>query len=448
MSENRPFEPAADRPRHRLTSLYALDCDAGIALDARISELPLSFGRLERFYRGASTQTPNVLHFADYAAGEIELGRSDRLAAVSSGAVWLFRLPYGRLVAGLSIDFSADLEGTIAILEDSYYTDLSIAGTSLIACLRGCDPALTDALADASLASHSHQLLFLGSGGRDFLPSGRHPFADRRRHDLLQRLVYRADLPYQRRHSQIHFPPEPNRRPGAVVAVSPYVSVAAGQQDYIENGMFLSAVQAVGSAHLVARIRSDAYSALDSLRRFESAEVRLRTRRQRLGMLSDRLSQLELELSFGVEAYENLGSLVPSLRLTEFHRSLFRALEIPEEAGTTGNMLERLSKALSAASSSVRFSERRHDDQRRLKWSVAAGFISLLAITLGIAFGFFGSSVSEVNRRDSIFSWGHYRGLYLFIAGVVLAGVLIFLLTWLFTAWDERRDERHPPDTG
>jgi len=404
--------------------------------------MPLKLGRLERFYRGSGGQTPNVLHYADYRFADVETNLANGSVEIARCRVWLFHLPHGALVAGLTLDFSAELTGTIGLLEDSYYSTLTIAGSSLLEQCRERRPDLEPILADACLASHTHQLLFLGKNSNGLLPQRRLPFAEKRHQDILQRLVYRADLPYRSEHSRMQFPAEPNRRPGSMVAVSPYVSVILGQQDYIENGMLLSAVQAIGSAHLVSRIRADAYEALDTLRRQESTDVPLSTRRRRLARLSDRLSRLELDLSFGAEAYENLGSLVPSLRLTDYHRVIFQALEIPIETTTTGKMLERLSKAIEAASSSVKFAERRRDDHRRLKWSVAAGFISVVAITLGIAFGFFGSSASEVNPRSSLFNWDEYRGLYLFIAAVILVGVAVFVATWLLT----RRSERELDD--
>lgn len=436
------FEPVADRPYHRLTALYALDCTPSTGANSSSSADHLRLGRLERFYRDSDGQTPNVLHYVDYAGHDLELLRAAGRTQVERCRLWLFSLPYGGVVAGLSVDFSADMRGAIALLEDTYYTDMTIQASPLIDLCRNCHPNLRKALSQAKLASHTHQILFLAHRGEGMLPGRFRPRAESRRHDVLQRLVYRADLPYKPEYSQIRFPSEPNRRPGAVVAVSPYVTVVAGQQDYIENGMLLSAVQGVGSAHLVSRIRRDAYEALSDLRRFEREEARLGLRRGRLGSLSDVLSRQELELSFGVDAYESLGSLVPSQRLVEFHRVLFDALELPEESETTGKMLERLSGAISASHAAVKTIERKDDERRRLKWSLAIGFVSAIAIPLGIAFGFFGSSVAEVNRRASIFDWSQYHGLYLFIAGVLLSAVLIFAVTWLFTRFEQRRERR------
>jgi len=60
--------------------------------------------------------------------------------------------------------------------------------------------------------------------------------------DLVQRMIYRADLPYRKEFSAIRYPAELNRRPGWLTAVGPYVSVVCGHQRYIENAIFASAV--------------------------------------------------------------------------------------------------------------------------------------------------------------------------------------------------------------
>ncbi len=59
--------------------------------------------------------------------------------------------------------------------------------------------------------------------------------------DLVQRMIYRADLPYRKEFSAIRYPAELNRRPGWLTAVGPYVSVVCGHQRYIENAIFASA---------------------------------------------------------------------------------------------------------------------------------------------------------------------------------------------------------------
>lgn len=40
--------------------------------------------------------------------------------------------------------------------------------------------------------------------------------------DVLQRLIYRTDLPFRKEYSPIRYPAELNRRPGWLAAVGPY----------------------------------------------------------------------------------------------------------------------------------------------------------------------------------------------------------------------------------
>ena len=159
--------------------------------------------------------------------------------------------------------------------------------------------------------------------------------------DLVQRLIYRADLPYRKDYSAIRYPAELNRRPGWLVAVGPYVSVVCGQQNYVENAIFPSAVQGVGAAAQLRAIRQAAYADVRLFRYFEGTRALPGTAG---GSWSDRRSagDLELELSYSVEASADLGLLVPSLRTESFHNALYESIGLARKAATAERMLERL----------------------------------------------------------------------------------------------------------
>ena len=137
--------------------------------------------------------------------------------------------------------------------------------------------------------------------------------------DLVQRLIYRTDLPYRKEYSAICYPGELNRRPGWLAAVGPYVSVICGHPDFIENAIFLSAVQAVGAAAQLRAIRQAAYADVRQFRNLEAEGGTTRDRRRILERIADQLGDLELELSCSVEAPADLGLLFPSLRAGSFH---------------------------------------------------------------------------------------------------------------------------------
>ena len=175
--------------------------------------------------------------------------------------MWLFRLPSGQLVAALSLDVSCELGDTIDLLEDCYFADVQI-GQKLDrgVCARHGRPARRRyRRPDHSFLPERHQIVFDQTPAPDDCE------------DLVQRLIYRTDLPYRKEYSAIRYPAELNRRPGWLAAVGPYVSVACGHADFIENAIFLSAVQAVAAAAQLRAIRHAAYADVRLFRQLEAS---------------------------------------------------------------------------------------------------------------------------------------------------------------------------------
>lgn len=77
--------------------------------------------------------------------------------------------------------------------------------------------------------------------------------------DIIQRLIYRMDLPARNEFSTIVYPQEMNRCEGWLAAVGPYVSVAGGHPEFIENSLFVSVAQAVAAWARLREIRGRAY---------------------------------------------------------------------------------------------------------------------------------------------------------------------------------------------
>lgn len=238
--------------------------------------------------------------------------------------------------------------------------------------------------------------------------------------DLLQRVVYRADLPYRPEHSAIAYPPELNRRPGTTAAVGPYVSAFCGQQDYLENAAFVSAVQLVASAVRVREIRDTAYRDLRQLSGTGPVRYATRARRRMLERTADGLTRLELDLSLAVEAPGDLGAVVPSLRAIEYHRQVYASAGLAERTATVSQMLRRLDATIRSELTSIQSVERRTDENRRLRWAVAIGFVTSVAIPISLVLAFFGINASQVDADRSMFDSG-YAGVY---AGVGLLAVI------------------------
>jgi hypothetical protein len=141
--------------------------------------------------------------------------------------------------------------------------------------------------------------------------------------------------------------------------------VVCGHSDFIENAVFLSAVHAVAAAAQLRAIRQAAYADVRLFRNVEAAGGTTRDRRRMLERIADQLGDLELELSYSVEASADLGLLVPSLRVESFHNALYESINLASKAVTAGRMLDRLGSAISAELTAIESIERRADENRR-----------------------------------------------------------------------------------
>jgi hypothetical protein len=400
----------------------------------------LRLGRLARFYQTSRHQLPRVLLRDRLDPAGLAFERWSDGAGVASARVWLFVLPSGQTLAALSMDVAASLVGSIPLLEDLYYGAATVGGRSF--------EQVAGALADERLDClrlgrqffpERHQLVFFAVPDPAAVPD----------EDVLQRVIYRADLPYRPQHSAIRYPAELNRRPASIAALGPYVSVVGGQQDYVENCVLLSGVQAVGTAAQLREIRERAHACVRVFRASVAQPLSIRERRLVLENLADRLGDLELDLSFSVEATADLGLLVPALRVEGFHDALYESMSVARRAETTGHMLARLRNAIAADLTSVQSVEQRADERRRVRTTAAVTFVTTLAGTFGLLFGFFGINTVEVRPDKSIFDH-RYAAIYLLIAGLIFTAAVLYLVLRLIErrqiAQDRRWQQRHPAE--
>ena len=415
------------RRRIRLTNMYATAWH--LADGTSSGELPdyLRLWRFERYYRLSSDQLPRVLCREALDTSALTFRRWQHAGRVTGARMWLFRLPSGQIVAALSLDVDCELRDTIDLLEDCYFGDVQIGRAAAEEHAHGMAAQLgADTSGDRSFLPERHQIIF------DHTP------APDNCEDLAQRLIYRTDLPYRKDYSAIRYPAELNRRPGWLAAVGPYVSVACGHPDFIENAVFLSAVQAVGAAAQLRAIRHAAYADVRLFRNLEAAGGTTQARRRTLERIADQLGDLELELSYSVEASADLGLLVPSLRVESFHNALYESMSLAGKAVTAGRMLQRLGSAIGAELTAIESIERRADDNRRVRYAVAVGFVSAVAIPASLILAFLGINASQVNPGRSMFSH-HYLGMYLTVAAITVLAVLVSLALFV----QQRRGARH-----
>ena len=101
-------------------------------------------------------------------------------------------------------------------------------------------------------------------------------------------------------------------------------------------------------------------------------------------------------------------------------------------------MLQRLGSAIGAELTAIESIERRADDNRRVRYAVAVGFVSAVAIPASLILAFLGINASQVNPGRSMFSH-HYLGMYLTVAAITVLAVLVSLALFV----QQRRGARH-----
>ena len=229
----------------RVISIYATRWRYRGQLDGREH---LMLGRLEEFYGLFRDQLPQVLCRAQHPgtaltftppSGDQPQPDAGALLSVAQGAEvkitqaesWLFVLPSDQVVAVLDFHFASrpldvDPAPTITVLERCAYAQLRLDGSDLethIAALArraGADEI------DASnlLPPERHQVVFAPYVEGGSLPA----------EDAVKRIIYRVEPPNRPEFMQIRRPSGLNEAQHTLGAVTPYVSLLYGHQDYIE----------------------------------------------------------------------------------------------------------------------------------------------------------------------------------------------------------------------
>lgn len=411
----------------RITNIHATPWHlTNTTMDGDLPDyLPL--WRFEPYYKLSADQLPRVLCREELEPSTLSFQRWKHPGRVTGAQIWLFRLPSAQVVAALTLDLEGELIETIDLLEDWFFKDVRISNATAADTARTLAARLgvkTDAT--RGFLQEGHQIVF-----------GHNPTPDDCE-DVIQRLIYRSDLDYREKYSVIRYPAELNRRPGWLSAVGPYVSVACGHPEFIENAIFLSAVQAVAASAQLRAIRQAANADMRLFRDFEAVGGTTQSRRRILERIADQLGDLELELSYSVEASADFGLLLPSLRVESYHNALYESMDLADRAERAGHMLERLGSAITAELTAIESIERRTDDNRRMRYAVAVGFVSAVAIPASLILAYLGINASQVHPNLSMFNH-RYLGMYLTVAIVILIGVLLSVGLYV----RHRREARH-----
>lgn len=385
---------------------------------------------------------------ADASAGPRLFSASGHLDAVL-GTDCALRLPvervqafglcvrYSGYIALLQFDAQVGLAEAIALLQQTCFrrTALTIDGKAIERLLvELANPSVRPLLEGLSLDRDVYQLVLPGAqlvhdlareSGDDL------DYAE----DLVMRLVYREDAVFRVGTGSARAPAELNRPRRTLCRHGRGVTVLAGWPEHVEYAVALTAVELVSATARLRKIRSDTADALEVA---EASAYAIQTggtsglsvARASLAGLSRSLGDLELQLSFGVEAYlDNLR--VPEIVLESYRESFAASLGLAMGAATTGGMLSRLKTVIEARAAVLSAAEERVSEIRRRGWEWAAAYVSLVAIPFGLVLAFLGTSVKEVSPQLSLFDLHHYAWYYTAIFGTLLMALVVFAVVRL-----------------
>ena len=203
---------------------------------------------------------------------------------------------------------------------------------------------------------------------------------------------------------------------------SSLLAVTGKQRDYAVVAI-LTLAQIVACAATVRRIRDETF---EELRRFRRGADDTDLERS-----SRRLGDLELDLSFGVEAYLPTRLVGPTQPLQELGAQLSELLQLSPTSQVVGTMLQRLGVAIGAAHDRAEADRARGGERLRTAWSLVAA----VALALGVVFGVLGANVAETDpgedgRHASLLDTAVNAGVPWMLLGLVTLYVVGWAVAW------------------
>lgn len=212
----------------------------------------------------------------------------------------------------------------------------------------------------------------------------------------------------------------------AMVAHGRGVSLIAGWGPPVQNILTLTAATLVSALGVLHRARDLAFDALT--RNQESLPHSTDDARALVASLSTSLNELQLDLSFGVEACMD-GVVVPEMVVDNYRESLQQATGLADALANTSRMVERLAAVIDARAAVLDAAVQDEQDRRGRVFNVVLAVGSLIALPPSLLLAFFGVSSPDVDPDHSITDLGRYWPAYalawLPFAALLLVGFVL-----------------------
>ncbi|MBT8224122.1 MAG: hypothetical protein HKP61_05090 [Dactylosporangium sp.] len=400
----------------RIISIYATRwrlTDAGVGE----GEADLDFGRLTEFYNRFRAQLPQRLCHERFGGTTTRFtGESPPGCPVFMVDSWLFALPSDQVVAALTLDVGCpslgeDTTALAAVLEHCTYADIAIGDEPLdtyfarLAAEGGAVP-VEDETTD--LLQERHQIVFTAGTPGAPLP----------RTEALKHILYRKNPPYREEFTGAKCPSELNQAPRTLGAITPHVSLLYGHESFVQDSVFLSTVQAVGTASRFRQIWREAHCQVRYFRRYGQRDEMGKQVREDLEQLVDCLGNLEFDLTFSVE--------FPLMRIESFHSALYEAMDLREQAQTLSQMFTQLAGSIQSEITAIDIRERRDTEAKQKRSAFAVSALGFFGVPVMFVLGFLGINAYEVNGDRSMFD-EHYLTAYIiaFVLALFPAAVVL-----------------------
>jgi hypothetical protein len=363
------------------------------------------YGRFQRHIDASAQLLPRVVHHASLGPGQLCVA-GDRSGSGPVGEVTALVLVTPRGDPLLVLE--AELPGEPGAAEVSRFVAascfererLTVAGRPVLAWLS----ERLDLAAPLRFGRNVHQCVFPGGRLREELL--RASAVQGRLSPVVTTIVYRGTVsPDRGSQLGVRTPGALNNPGETLVAHARGVSLIAGWNEQVENVLTLGAVTIVSALGVLHRARELAFDALELNQR--TRLVSTDDARKLVSRLSARLNEVQLDLSFGVEAYID-SVLIPELVLDSFQTSMRSAADLDIGLANTSRMVDRLSAVIHARAAVLDAATQDEHERRNRVFNVMLAVGSLLALPPSLLLAFFGVTSPDVDPTRSVLDLGQY----------------------------------------
>jgi hypothetical protein len=405
----------ADRGRHRLTLIRPISSSTPPNAEPRPVQ---EYLKLDRLGRGGSLHGPPEVLVCAAVPDLVTLGSWEGPTPIATARHWVLHDPAADAAAVhcLTVDVDAGVDDLPLIADDLHHWRLRVAGIPLP---QWIELRLTEVgMRDLDFGP-PHQLVFVCDPERTIVD-------DR---DAVLYILMRASLPIREGYQGYVAPEELNRRPYMLCLSTEYVSVAIGQQDYVENAMWLVVCE-------LLMLREGLVANENALRRV-LALLKMATgssiepRRRGLSAAIDQLVVAGLQASDQQLRLNAITYRFESLRLREYVVEIADVLGITTRIDATAQLARHLEGVARQESSALALEAAAESEQRQRRNSIIVASLSLLLGPPTLALGFLGANVSEIDETLSILDRRYVAVYGAIVLLFLIAMGVVYVATWL-----------------